>query len=497
MKRIIAIVAVCLLCTAFTVPVRDDPLMRYARDTWRSLTASVHPGTHLIADNIDATLTRPSRYTSPTNIGAYLWSTVVARDLGIIKAREAHRRIDETLTALAGLERHEASGMFYNWYDPADGALLRTWPDDGSTVHPFLSSVDNGWLAAALMVVRNAVPTLRGRADALLKPMDFGFYYNAASRGPEVGAGALRGGFWDVEPPGCSVQGNYRGRGPDVFYTCHHYDTLNSEPRIASYIGISLGQIPAEHYFALWRTLPGTCEWGWAEQKPVGSWTEHLGIPVFEGAYRYRGLQLVPTWGGDMFEELMPDLFVPEAAWGPRSWGVNHPRHVRAQIIHGLQEARYGYWGFSPASDPAGGYREYGVDAIGQQSDGYTSDQERTTVDPGFGECRPAQPEPASYGDGVVTPHAVFLALPYARREATDNLARIARDFDAYGPGGFYDAVAVRSGTVARRHLALDQGMIMAALGNLLGRDSVRRHFTRGQVEQAVKPLLRIEEFNV
>ena len=91
----------------------------------------------------------------------------------------------------------------------------------------------------------------------------------------------------------------------------------------------------------------------------------YLGIDVFEGAYQYQGLQLVPTWGGDMFEELMPDLFVPEAAWGKKSFGRNHPLPVKAQIRHGMDDAKYGYWGFSPASDPAGGYREYGVDAIG------------------------------------------------------------------------------------------------------------------------------------
>ena len=39
--------------------------------------------------------------------------------------------------------------MFYNWYDPASGTKLTTWPVDGSPVHPFLSSVDNGWMAAA------------------------------------------------------------------------------------------------------------------------------------------------------------------------------------------------------------------------------------------------------------------------------------------------------------------------------------------------------------
>jgi serine/threonine-protein kinase len=80
---------------------------------------------------------------------------------------------------------------------------------------------------------------------------------------------------------------------------------------------------------------------------------------VYEGHYTYHGLKLVPTWGGSMFEALMVTLFVPEEQWGPQSWGVNHPVYVQAQIEHGLLEARYGYWGFSPARDPAGGYRAY------------------------------------------------------------------------------------------------------------------------------------------
>ncbi|MGZ4718870.1 DUF3131 domain-containing protein [Oryzihumus sp.] len=139
-------------------------LLRWARDTWASMVAMTDPGTGLVSDNIDGALTSAgSRYTSPTNIGGYLWSAVVARELGIIGAAECHRRIAQTLTTLGTLKRNAASGQFYNWYDVTDGSVLTTWPDDGSTVHPFLSSVDNGWLAAALMVVRSAEPTLAGR----------------------------------------------------------------------------------------------------------------------------------------------------------------------------------------------------------------------------------------------------------------------------------------------------------------------------------------------
>jgi hypothetical protein len=197
-----------------------------------------------------------------------------------------------------------------------------------------------------------------------------------------------------------------------------------------------------------------------------------------------------------MFEALMPDLFVPEDRWGPRSWGRNHPATVAGQIEHGLRDAGYGYWGFSPAADPFGSYKAWGVDAMGMDTTGYPSDVEGSNYDAGFGECRPAGPTP-DYGDGVVTPHAVFLALRYAPRPAVDNLARLRADFDSYGRGGFYDAVAVGSGTVARRYLALDQGMIMGALGNALAGDDIRRAFVTPRVERALRPLLAREEFNV
>ncbi len=112
-----------------------------------------------------------------------------------------------------------------------------------------------------------------------------------------------------------------------------------------------------------------------AESQPTGVNRTYFGIDVFEGAYTYRGMHVVPGWGGSMFEELMPDVFVDEARWAPRSWGLNHPLHVRAQREHGLDEAGYGYWGFSPSSDPFAGYREYGVDALGLNPDGYFSER--------------------------------------------------------------------------------------------------------------------------
>ncbi|MGB3445043.1 MAG: glucoamylase family protein [Actinophytocola sp.] len=500
----VAVLAAALLtplAPATAAPSSGSPHLSLARDTWRSFDAMTVKATGMPADNIGGDLDPATRsaYTSPTNIGSYLWSAIVAEDLGVLSRRELVSRTRTTLSSLAELQRHPASGQYYNWYDPVTLERLTTWPVDGSVVYPFASSVDNAWLAAALMVVRNAVPEVRAQAQELLAPMDFSFYYDPEGRGPDVPAGLMRGGFWDTPPPDpqCSLPGNYPGVGPEVYYTCHTYGSFASETRMISYVAISLGQVPPAHYFAPWRTFPDTCDWNWQEQKPSGQFVDYLGVPVFEGNYTYRGLTFVPTWGGDMFEELMPDLFVPEVAWGRDSWARQHSVYVRGQIEHGLNDAKYGYWGFSPASNPDGGYREYGVDVMGLDGPGYTSDQERTAVDVGFEGCRDPRPLPAEYGDGVVTPHAVVLALPYQPRAALTELAKLRRDFDAYGPGGYYDAIAVRSGKVAKRYLALDQGMIMGALGNLLGDDLLRDAFTKGGAKQHLRPVMAMEEFNL
>ena len=127
---------------------------RWARDTWRSLVAMTDEHTGLPADNIGESVTSPERsnYTSPTNIGGYLWSTIVAREFGIISPGESLRRIRQTLTTMSQVDHHEPSGMYFNWYDESTGEVLYTDPDGTRAITPFVSSVDNGWFAAALMV---------------------------------------------------------------------------------------------------------------------------------------------------------------------------------------------------------------------------------------------------------------------------------------------------------------------------------------------------------
>ena len=182
-------------------------------------------------------------------------------------------------------------------------------------------------------------PGAATRAEALLEPMDFRFFYAAYDPGdPIKHPGLLHLGYWTDD-------GSFAGT----------YGMVNTEPRIASYIGIARARFRPSTTTGSRRTRQphGVRRSRSRRARPGPTWAS----PVFEGHYTYRGMRIVPSWGGSMFEALMVPLFVPEARWAPRSWGVNHPLYVRAQIEHGLEEARYGFWGFSPACRPEGGYR--------------------------------------------------------------------------------------------------------------------------------------------
>jgi hypothetical protein len=448
-----------------------EELFRYARDTWKSV-AAMADGTELPADRLrrraDGTW-EPSALTMPTDIASYLWSVLAAEQLKIIGSDDARRRMDKTLTSLERLDRDH--GFFYDKLDPRTGLLLKTYPDSGKPIPPITSPVDNGWLAAALIMVRNSCPPLGDRANALLKPMDFSFYYAPYhADDPTNHPGQLRGPYWVDQ----KLLGGFNR-------------IINNEIRIVGYIGIARGQIPAEHYYRVERTIkPGEQD---QFQVPAGEIRTYRDIPVFEGHYTYRGMRIVPSWGGSMFEGLMVTLFIPEELWAPRSWGVNHPLYVRAQIDFGLEEAGYGYWGFSPAWNPDGGYRTYGVDELGSDPEGYTSNNEKKRT-------KVAPPTPSGrLTNGVVTPYASFLALRFAPREAMENLRKLKDNFPIYSDHGFLDSVNVTTGVVTDRVLILDQGMIMAAIANALANDAMRRTFIDPQSEAILRPLIAPEEF--
>lgn len=127
------------------------------------------------------------------------------------------------------------------------------------------------------------------------------------------------------------------------------------------------------------------------------------------------------------------------------------------------------------------------------QVDGYASNTDRTYTTDGA-----PLPPASAFTNGVVTPHASFLALPYAPGEAVANLRALDRDFGAYHEGlGFRDSVNVRTGRVSDYMLALDQGMIAAALAQAIRPGLLQRPFRTGGFRSKVRPLLAKERFSI
>ena len=212
-------------------------------------------------------------------------------------------------------------------------------------------------------------------------------------------------------------------------------------------------------------------------------------------------MKVVPSWGGSMFEALMPALFVPEDRWAPKSWGENHPLTVRAQIYHGLRRPATATGASRPSNIPEGGYAVYGVDGIGTDSGGDPSGDNKTRIDHGWEGCpgRPALPDPpqSAYTNGVVTPHAAFLgaALRAARdaRQPAPARARLPRPVRQVG---LQDSVNVDSGVRLG-------GLPVAGPGDDHGRALATRSATTccgarsptASSSARVRPVIGIEKF--
>ena len=138
-------------------------------------------------------------------------------------------------------------------------------------------------------------------------------------------------------------------------------------------------------------------------------------MPFFGGWYEWGGVRFVPSWGGSMFEALMPTLVLDEPRHAPASLGANDAAHATRAAALRARDARLSGVGHVTERDAAGdGYGEYGVRVLG--SLGYPRrrrDAARL--------ARSRSPSPPA--------------------EAIANLRRLAERYDVYGDFGFYDAV--------------------------------------------------------
>jgi cyclic beta-1,2-glucan synthetase len=117
-----------------------------ARRTWRFFETFVTPDENMLPPDNFQEDPKPvvAHRTSPTNMGLYLLSTVVARDFGWAGTYRTLLRLEATFETLNKLARFR--GHFFNWYGTQDLRALDP---------VYVSSVDSGNLAGHLIVLAN------------------------------------------------------------------------------------------------------------------------------------------------------------------------------------------------------------------------------------------------------------------------------------------------------------------------------------------------------
>ncbi len=223
------------------------------------------------------------------------------------------------------------------------------------------------------------------------------------------------------------------------------YDLLASEARLAVYLAIAKGDVPAREWFRLGRAV----------------------TPVGDGA-------ALVSWSGSMFEYLMPSL-VMRAPTGSLLAATNR-RVVQRQIE--FAETRGTPWGVSESAynvrdvDYTYQYSNFGVPGLGLKR--------------GLGQ------------DVVVAPYATMLASMIDPPEAVRNLARL-QSAGGRGRYGFYEALdytpqRVPTGqkvAMVRAFMAHHQGMSILAAADTVFEGIMRTRFHAEPMMEATELLLQ------
>ena len=220
------------------------------------------------------------------------------------------------------------------------------------------------------------------------------------------------------------------------------YDLLASEARLASFVAIARGDVPAGHWFHLGRTLTHAA-----------------------------GHTALVSWSGSMFEYLMPALVMrslPSTLLDQSAAGA-----VWRQLAYGA--ARGVPWGVSESAYNLRDrhltyqYRAFGVPDLALKR--------------GLGR------------DLVVAPYASALAALVEPRRALANLGALEK-MGALGPYGFRDALDYTRPepgaryAVVKNYMAHHVGMTLVALANVLDGDRWQRRFHADPLVRSAELLL-------
>jgi cyclic beta-1,2-glucan synthetase len=267
-----------------------------------------------------------------------------------------------------------------------------------------------------------ALDALGGRAAALADAMDFRFLFNDARQLFSIGYNVPL----DRLDPG-------------------HYDLLASESAITSFLAVARGVVRPKHWFQLGRLTT-----------------------------RVAGLPGLISWGGTMFEYLMPRLLLAPAPG--TMLDTAQKAAVARQIEYGRENgvpwgiSESGFYVLSAEGDYQ--YQSFGV--------------------PGLGLKR------GLAKDLVIAPYATLLAIPIDAAAAVANFGPL-RAAGGEGPYGFYEAIDFTTSRlepgercrVVRSYMAHHQGMGLCAAANRLTGDAGPRRLRAEPAVRAVELLLQ------
>ena len=285
---------------------------------------------------------------------------------------------------------------------------------------PFLSILAQTVPAAQLLCHR--LKTLEDLAKATALSMEFGFLFDGDRQMLSIGY-----------------------RGSDGTLDASFYDLLASEARLASFVGIAKGDLPAKHWFRLGRAL----------------------TPIDGSA----GLI---SWSGSMFEYLMPSL-VMRAPAGSLLEQTNR-LVVRRQEEYGKELNTP--WGVSESAFNARNIEQtYQYSSFGIPDLGYKRGLSDSVV---------------------IAPYASGLATMVDPISATRNFERMAR-LGARGLYGWYEALDYTRSrlpegarfAIVRCYMAHHQAMTILSIANALLDGTMRIRFHAEPIVQAAELLLQ------
>jgi cyclic beta-1,2-glucan synthetase len=225
----------------------------------------------------------------------------------------------------------------------------------------------------------------------------------------------------------------------------NYYDLLASEARIASLLAIARGDVPQSHWL-------------------------HLARPVT----RVNGARALLSWGGTMFEYLMPSLLMH--SYEETLLGQSCRAAVDHQIAYGRRKgvpwgiSESGYYRFDANLNYQ--YRGFGVPGLGFRRD--------------LGD------------DLVVSPYASLLALPLRPQAVMRNIARFIK-LQMLGCYGFYEAIDYTSSqlppgqksAIVRSYMVHHHGMSLLSLTNYLLDEIMVHRFHNDSRVQSIQLLLQ------